>query len=467
MTAEIFCRVLQFECGVAPGAHVLAAVSGGADSVAMLCLLDEAREKLGVRVSCAHVEHGIRGGDSVADMEFVRELCVQKNIPFYASRVDVPAYAKEKGCGHEAAARELRYAFLEETRRTVGADVIATAHHSGDQAETLLMHAARGSDLRGLCAMRLKSGRLIRPLLCASPQELRAYLASRGQLWREDATNADTEYSRNAVRRRVLPELERVYPGAQEALSRLAFAAQRDEDFFSRQIAALGIELIPLADGVAVETVPLRGLHEALLSRILVRLMDAAGAQASSHTLDVLIRAIRRGETKAAVGVGSADGQTIQARFGERYLCVTRPYSEIAETPLAGDGETRTPFGVFFVRDALAGETGDGKACQLVPARLLDEAVVTARREGDAMIPFGQHHLIKVKKLLIDSGVERAMRRSVPVVRSREGIFWLPVLRPGEICRAAQGEKTKMIAFRAAECVNIQEESKQHQEEIS
>ncbi len=452
MTTEIFCRTLTQDCGVMPGAHVLCAVSGGADSVALLCLLCAAQEKLGIRVSAAHVEHGIRGEDSVQDMAFVRDLCAQKNIEFYARRVDAPAYAKETGCGLEAAARELRYAFLKETREAIGADVIAVAHHSGDQAETVLMHAARGSDLRGLCAMRLKNESVIRPLLRFSASELRTYLTQCGQAWREDATNAQTEYARNAIRHRVLPELEHAYPGAQAALSRLAHSVQRDEDFFSQQIAALGLEIIPLADGAAMRREGLSPLHEALLSRVIVRLMEAAGVTAGSRAVDEIVRAIYSGGDTFAAAVG----EKAEVRLGKRYLSVTRPDQVIPDIPLRIDAATDTPFGTFLVRQALPGETGDGADCQLVPERLLKGAVVSVRCEGDAMIPFGQHTPVKLKKLLIDSGVERAMRRSVPVIWSREGILWLPGVRPSEACRVQEGEERRMIVFRRAECAKIQ-----------
>ena len=456
MTAEVFCRILKKACGVMPGAHILAAVSGGADSVALLCLLEEAGRRMHLIVSCAHVEHGIRGEESVGDMEFVRGLCKQKNIAFYEKRVDVPAYAAQHGCGMEDAARTLRYAFLRKTREAIGADAIAVAHHAGDQAETVLMHAARGSDVRGLCAMRMASGDVIRPLLGTDPKELRAYLREIGQAWREDATNEDVDYARNAVRRLVLPPLRRSYPGADAALARLAMCAQRDEDFFSQQIAALGLELLPLADGAAVEMAQIRTLHDALLSRVLVRLVKAADAQVSGAVVDKLIHALRRDEGSAAMGIGSACGETVQARFGEKYLCVTRPYRELGEFPLCPEGETNTPFGTFCVRKTQPGETGDGITCQVLPKALLEGAMITARREGDAMIPFGRHTPVRVKKLLIDAGVERAMRRSVPVLRRGDTILWLPGVRAAECCRTQENEERMMIAFSRRECVKMQ-----------
>ena len=447
MTAEIFCRILEEACGVLPGGHVLAAVSGGADSVALLCLLEQAKERMGICVSCAHVEHGIRGEESVKDMEFVRALCRQKNIAFYASRVNASEHARQKGCGLEMAARELRYAFLEKTREEIGADVIACAHHSGDQAETVLMHAARGSDLRGLCAMRWRSGCVIRPLLGTSAAQLRKMLTQMGQDWREDATNEDTDYTRNAIRHRVLPELERAYGGAGDALARLALAAQRDEDFFAKQIAALDLSFVPLVNGAAVEREAIGSLHEALLSRVLVRLSEAAGAVPSGYGIEAMIRALRMEKlTALAMDAG------FEARLGQKYLCITRPSAEAEEMPLAPQGETKTPFGTFYVRPAEENETGDGVKSQVVPAKLLKGTVVTMRREGDVMIPFGQHTPVKVKKLMIDAGIERAMRSSLPVLRHGGEIFFIPGLRPAESCRVTQEEERKMIVFCPAKC---------------
>ena len=442
MTTEDFCLRLTRACRLAPGAHVLAAVSGGADSTALLCFLCEARERLSLKVSCAHVEHGIRGGESLRDMAFVAALCERLRVPLYTARVDAPGYAKENGCGLEDAARTLRYAFLEDTARQTGADAIALAHHARDQAETVLLHAGRGSDLRGLCAMRYRSGLLIRPLLEASPDELRAYLLKIGQPWREDATNESPEPARNRVRMRVMPELERACPGAGEALCRLARAAQRDEDFFVQQLDALDLRVTALVDGAAMERAQLEPLHEALRSRAIVRLAQSAGVGAqSARTIGAISRALER-ETAA---INLTDGA--QARLGARYLCLTRAKAQIEPVPLSADGLTQTPFGTFAVRDANAGETGDGKASQVIPERLLRGCAVTARREGDSMVPFGRHTPVPLKKLMIEAGVERAMRKSVPILRGEAGILWAVGLRPGEACRAREGERTKLVTF--------------------
>ena len=443
MTADEFSTRLLRDCALEPGSHVLVALSGGADSTALLCFFLEVAGRYPLRVSCAHVEHGIRGEQSLADLSFVRALCEEKSVPLYSAHVDAPAYSREHGCGMEDAARTLRYAFLHQTADATGADVIALAHHALDQAETVLLHAMRGSDVKGLCAMRYRSGRLIRPMLDEQPQALRAYLLAKGQSWREDESNADTAYLRNRIRHALLPAMEAAVPGTGNALNRLARAAQRDEEYFAQQLDAMDLREIPLTDGLAVSRAALGRLHPALLSRALVRLMDRAGIAAqSAGTIGAVMDALEKDDGAVNLTAGA------HAQIGETYLCLTRAREEIPDVPLNVPGRTRTPFGEFDVSPAKPGETGDGKRGQRVPLRLLEGARVTARREGDTMVPFGKRTPVKLKKLMIDARVERAMRSSVPVVRDAQGgILWAVGLRPDARCRGAADETQMIVRF--------------------
>lgn len=444
MTLDRFCLRLTQNCAVAPGSCVLAAVSGGADSVALLRLLCEASANLSLSVCCAHVEHGIRGEESRGDEAFVRALCARLGVPLRVGHVDAPAYAKAHRCGLEEAARNLRYAFLESAADEFHADFIALAHHRLDQAETVLMRAARGSDVRGLCAMREKRGRYVRPLLDETPERLRAYLAGIGQPWREDGSNADVRYARNRVRRRVLPELELSCPGAVDALARLAKTAQRDEDYFKERLHALALPApLCLVDGLAAERAPVAGLHPALVSRWFVRLIERAGLPAQdARAIQSVCEAIQSGgESAVNLGCGA------HAYMGARYVCVTRRTAPPPDVPLVY-GSLATAYGFFDARPARPGEMGDGVLTQAMPVRLFSGATVGSRREGERMALFGGGHA-PLAKLMIEAGVERAMRPSLPIVRDARGeALWAVGLRAGALCRVMPGEEAVLVAYR-------------------
>lgn len=437
---ETFVSRLRGACAVPPGSHVLVAVSGGADSTALLCFFCEIREAYPLSVSCAHVEHGIRGAASEEDMRFVEALCAQKNVPFYSRRVDAVGYARAHKCGLEDAARTLRYDFLEKTAEAIGADAIALAHHRGDQAETVLLHAARGSDIRGLCAMRWRRGKFIRPLLDDEPEALRAYLQSVGQPWREDETNACEDYARNRVRRSALPALEAAYPDARGALARLAASAQRDEDYFSQRLDELGLNRpFELVNGACLPKKRLAGLHPALASRAIVGLIEKAGAPTqSAQTVSRLMSGL---DGRGAINLSGG----ARAEIGAEYVAILRPEEAVASTPLHPSGATQTPFGTFIVRPAEPGEMGDGVHSQTMAAGLLTGAVIALWQSGDEMTPFGAKSPVRMKKLL--ENVEHALRRSVPVLKNEKNtLLWMPGVRPAEICRGGGGNRV-LIEF--------------------
>lgn len=212
-------RWIEEEKLIQEGDLVLAGVSGGADSVCLLFALLEYRKELAFSLQVLHVEHGIRGVQSVEDARFVEQLCKRLQVPCRIYTVDVPEYAKTHHMGVEEAARELRYACFchaaEQTDAPCGKIKIALAHHADDNAETMLFQMVRGSGVRGLSGIRVKRElgvglTLIRPLLNVTRGEIESYLQERGETYRIDATNRDTDYSRNRIRHEVLPQLTQV-----------------------------------------------------------------------------------------------------------------------------------------------------------------------------------------------------------------------------------------------------------------
>ena len=429
MTPEEFAICLR-RCSLKPGERVLAAVSGGADSMCLLALLCGIRETYPLEVVCAHAEHGLRGEESIADERFVREACEERSVPFYCRHLDVLNYSRQKGIGIEEAARELRYAFLRETMVKTGCSVIATAHHLQDQAETLLLRLARGTDLRGLSGMRMRANDLIRPFLNTPPEKLRSYLLSEGLSWREDASNMDARFARNRIRATVLPELCTIYPEARGAIARFAEAAARDEEFFSQILADKGLHSpIPLADGAALPRRALIGLHPSLVSRAIRKLLETAEADFSSRTVLEASRTALLPQGSAVINLPGNGRLTV----GKRIVSAVFPQRSIA-TQKIFPGRNKTSFGEFFLGVSSAGAC-DGKRCQIIPKNAVPFLSVGETRAGESMIPFGWHTPVSLLKLIKNARIEANIRRSVPVIRKGNDALWLGGVRAAESCR--------------------------------
>ncbi len=219
------------QSGLLPHEGLLtAALSGGADSVALLCLLHSLAPTCGYTLQAVHVHHGIRGTEADRDAAFCEALCQTLQIPFQLARVDAVKYAKQERLSLETAARLLRYDALE---RLAPQGLIATAHHAGDQAETMLFHLMRGSGLRGLCGIPQKRGRIIRPLLQIPKETLLSYLDSIGQPFVTDSTNLLTDSTRNQLRHEVMPLLNRCNPQSSAHMVRTAAMLSEDEALLS------------------------------------------------------------------------------------------------------------------------------------------------------------------------------------------------------------------------------------------
>jgi tRNA(Ile)-lysidine synthase len=227
-------KQLQAERILAPGSRVAAAVSGGADSVAMCRLLHRMRDELGIRLLVVHFNHSLRGAESDADEQFVSRLARDLDIECIAVKKDVAAECRRNKWNLEQGARNLRYAFFEAIVSGGKADQVAVAHTSEDQAETVLAHLIRGTGITGLGGIHPVAGPIVRPLLEICRQDLRAYLREIGQSWREDSSNADTRRLRARIREKLLPVLTTDFsPAVVSHLNTLARLSREEEVFWN------------------------------------------------------------------------------------------------------------------------------------------------------------------------------------------------------------------------------------------
>lgn len=259
---------------LAPGARVVVAVSGGPDSLALLHALFVCRDSLAIAdLQAAHLDHGLRGDESAAEAQFVADWCLEHGIPCTIGQADTAARQAELRVSVQEAARIVRYSFLEETARRVGADTIATGHTQDDQLETVLLNIMRGTGLDGLAGIPLQRGPFIRPLLHTMRAATEAYCAAQGLSPRHDPTNVDpSHYTRNKVRLELLPLLEQGYhPGVRAALLRLSETARRDSDFLHSLAAATltDLTLEQTSSHLTLDARRLRLLHPSLLRHVL------------------------------------------------------------------------------------------------------------------------------------------------------------------------------------------------------
>lgn len=221
------------------GDSVVMGISGGADSVAMLLTFCALKEEYELLLYAVHINHGIRA-EAGADADYVKNLCEAYGIPFYVFKENVEQMAVRQKKTVEEMGREYRYQCFFQVMEKVGAQVLATAHHRGDQAETVLFHMIRGTDLSGMAGIRPVTEqnrdfgkiRLIRPMLCCEKTEVTRWLEAKGISWREDATNQDSAYARNRLRNEILPALEIVHPGASAHMADLAGIMWEYERYF-------------------------------------------------------------------------------------------------------------------------------------------------------------------------------------------------------------------------------------------
>ncbi len=215
------------------GSHIAVALSGGADSTALLHVLCDLREAFALRVSAIHVHHHIRASEADEDMHFAEELCTSLDVPLKIYHVDAPAVAEALHMSLESAARQERYRAYAAYHETYPDAFIAMAHHADDQFETVMFRMARGTGLRGMCGMPARRDYFIRPLLSLRAREIREVLSDADISYREDSTNADIAYTRNFLRHEVTPAMERVHEGAVENISLMTESLREDEIYLS------------------------------------------------------------------------------------------------------------------------------------------------------------------------------------------------------------------------------------------
>lgn len=444
------------------GDRILVAVSGGADSVALLHLLRRLGRELDFDLTAVHLDHGLRGEAAREDRRWVEDLSSRLKIPCVAARREVRAVMDEGGYSPEEAARRVRYEFFREVSRQTGIRILALGHQADDQAETVLLRLLRGgrpAALAGMLPSRPDGDLLlVRPLLPFRREELLAFLAEIGEGFREDLSNRDPRFLRNRVRHRLLPLLEAEYsPRCRELLAGLARRERERENYLRFRLEERCRELLrPTEEGPALDCTLFRQAAALERGEVLRELLARAGVVAPHR------RHFRALEQLASSPSGRSfdlPGPAAARKEGDLLFISPRREAETLPTlPLDIPGEriieplaARIRIRVYPAPPdpAFRGNAGGGNCREKSPGsgpwreyldrdRVVPPLVVRSRLPGDRYRPLGMEGRKKIKKILSEAGIPISRRGLIPVVADREKIVWLAGHRPNHHCRVRQ-----------------------------
>ena len=426
------------------GSRVAVALSGGADSVALLYLLREIAEEEDFQVAgVAHLNHLLRGADADADERFCRECASKLDLPIDVERIDVAALAPTLQASIEHAAHVARYEFYERAATRLNATHVAVAHTKDDQAETFLLRLLRGAGPRGLGGMHPRAGVVVRPLIETSRAAVRAFVAEGRLEFREDASNHDLTIPRNRIRHELLPLVERSYaPGIVDALDRAAAIAREDAEYLDGAAGDAAARLISRTRaGVEVDADALLREPPAMARRV-IRLAQRAVAGAHFVGFDA-VEAVLRFVVSKSTGQLDLPGHRVNRRGNRLVLTTSRgrekplPAADFsypldipgwvkvpeAACTISADMNT-VPFG--RVAKEVWRLTGRGDEAVLEAGRLAGPLLVRNRRPGDRFRPLGLEGRKKLQDLFVDAKTDRAEREITPVIVDRTGqIVWV------------------------------------------
>ncbi len=438
-------RVLNFirEHQLVPGQYpLLVAVSGGQDSVCLLHVLAELRRELNVALHVAHLDHQLRGAESEADAQYVSELSHRLGVPATVERRDARAYQVRRRMSLEEAAREVRYDFLAEVAKSIGAERVAVGHTTDDHIETVLMHLVRGTGTRGLRGLEpasrwlssANSVTVVRPLLPVSRQETAEYCRRYQLVPRVDASNLSLSPLRNRIRHQLLPLLQSYNPGVVEALLRTARIARDDIAFLDGETGRLWGEIARRQENtVALDRARFLKLPSTLQRHLLRAAIEGLLGSLKDiewRHIDEIMAAL---DKPAGRRLSLPGGLFFSIEYS-RYLLgpdveALCPYPDLSrEFALKIPGETLIPgwrTEATIVEREQVSEQGDSLTAYFDLGKIGDKVSVRSRQPGDRFQPLGMSESKKVGEFMIDAKIPRAWRQRVPVVCSPCHVMWV------------------------------------------
>lgn len=440
LQSRFYKSLVQSGC-IPVGGRVLVAVSGGADSVALLSLLHHVAETMGLYLEAAHLDHALRDA-SCADARFVEKLCVGLGVPLTMERRDVAAIAKQRKGNLEEVAREVRRDFLKKTAQARNCHLIAFGHHADDQAETFLLRLLRGAGSAGLAGMRMVNGAVVRPLLPFHRTDLLAYLKNEGLTWREDESNQDQTFTRNRIRHHLLPLLESFNPNISSQLAGLCEQMRQDDDFWAGLVAQ---ELTRCGqwqnDDYALDRMLMLELAPALAGRVVRAVLQQVRGDLRGMTAIHIADILQLAGHGPPQGELSLPGVWVARRYEKLLFSRQKPETiEYFEFVLSEPGAYRLPDGssvLVSLENQACGESA--ASVEFSAASLLFPLLLRHCRPGDRLRPSGMSGTKKLQDLFVDLKLTKEDRQKALLLLKDDEVLWVVGLRRCEGHRPENG----------------------------
>ena len=430
---------------VTPDQSILLAISGGMDSMVMLDLFSQLRERLNLQLSIVHVNHQLRGEESTNEEEFVQEMSIKYGIPCYCERVDVVSYAHEHRLSKQQAARKLRYECFERIRRKLDAQAVATAHHADDNAETVLLNILRGTGIHGLAGIPIKreTGCIIRPLLFVTRSDIEAYAIKQNIKFRNDSSNQSIIYHRNLLRHAIIPVLQERNPNIIHILNRIS-TLMRDVDDRLRKLVNDALASLYYQDSQerwVLNIKKFKSVQKFFWNEVFVELLNRLQIEPTEKKVNALLRlcSLPTGRTVELSGTVSAqrnrDGIVINRRHS------LKPSIQPVEL---GKNYDYNGYRVTISKPEPVPVTFTGTSdVEYIDANRLGEQLVLRSWEtGDWFIPLGMKAKKKLSDFFIDQKIPRYQKTSIPILESDGDIVWICGKRLDDRFKISEHTKT-------------------------
>lgn len=394
---------------------ITVALSGGADSVCLLHVLLKLKDRLNIELSAAHLNHLIRGEEAVCDENFVRALCKRLSVPVFIERINIPEYASKNGLSTELAARQIRYDFL----NRVSTGLIATAHNSGDNLETVLLNLTRGTALKGLCGIPAVRDNIIRPLIYCSRGEIEEYCSKNRLDYVTDSTNLSDDYTRNKIRHNIIPLIKELNPSVETAVLRMGRSLSEDSEYIERLADR---ELSSrLRSNKALSLNGFANLHISVASRLLKMYCRLLGVDeiSSSHISQLYNICMSGGEA-----------QLPKCIFVSESGCLhLKPSTDKVKT-----------FSVDITPVSAKKLNENQKINNLLLKNYIDcdkiigKLIIRTRQSGDTVRLKNKNGTKQLTKLYNEYRIPLELRESLPVMADDKGIVWIYKIGVAERC---------------------------------